>query len=65
MNKNLKILDKVDKKENIYDLITKLSKRAHEIISGAVPNIELKSKNTSPQLVVLEEYLMKERLKNE
>jgi len=40
MNKNLKLLDKVYKKENIYRLIVILAKRAHEIISGAPAKIK-------------------------
>lgn len=65
MNKNLKILDMIDKEKNIYELIVELSKRTHELISGAIANVELKSKNTSPVLIAMEEYFIKERIKNE
>ena len=36
MNENLKILDKFDKESNIYELVEERSRRAHDILNGAM-----------------------------
>lgn len=59
MNRNLKLLDRVDKKENIYRIVTILSKRAHDLISGAPPGIEIDV--DEPAQIVMEEFLRKEK----
>ena len=58
MNKNLKLLDKVYKKENIYRLIVILAKRAHEIISGAPAKIKSDETGNAPHELVIEEHLL-------
>jgi len=63
-NKNIKLLDLIDKKENIYEVIIDISKRSHELIQGALPKIETK-KNESLIHVAIEEYLRKTKIKNE
>lgn len=62
MNRNLNLLDRVDKKENIYRVIVVLSKRAHLLISGAPPEVE--TDLIDPAQIVIEEFLAKEE-KNE
>lgn len=57
MNKNLKLLDKFDKKFNIYELICKLSERAHQILNGAPVPQGIKEKD--PVQIVMEELLEK------
>ncbi len=59
MNRNLKLLDKVDKKENIYRVIAILSKRAHDLISGAPAGVEIDV--DEPAQIVMEEFLEKEK----
>jgi len=59
MNRNLKLLDRVDKKENIYCIATILSKRAHDLISGAPAGVEINV--DEPAQVVMEEFLRKEK----
>ena len=61
MNKNLKFIDKFDKEKNIYEVITKLAERAHDLINGAPPAVDTKEKD--PVYVVMEEVLMREGLK--
>ena len=64
-NKNIKLLDLIDKEENIYETIINISKRSHELIQGALPSIEIK-KNENLIHVAIEEYLRKKRIeKNE
>jgi DNA-directed RNA polymerase subunit K/omega len=63
-NKNIKLLDLIDKKENIYEAIINISRRSHELIQGALPSIEIK-KNENLIHVAIEEYLRKIKVKNE
>ena len=63
-NKNIKLLDLIDKKENIYEAIINISKRSHELIQGALPSVEIK-KNENLIHVAMEEYLRKKKVKNE
>jgi DNA-directed RNA polymerase subunit K/omega len=63
-NKNIKLLDLIDKNENIYEAIINISKRSHELIQGALPSIEIK-KNENLIHVAIEEYLRKRKVKNE
>lgn len=63
-NRNLKILDLIDKKKNIYEVIIEISKRGHELIKGALPIVEIK-KNENLIHVAIEEYLRKQKVKNE
>lgn len=63
-NRNLKLLDLIDKKKNIYEVIIEISQRAHDLLKGAPPSIEVK-KDDNLVLVALEEYLRKEKIKNE
>ena len=60
-NKNLKILDLIDKEKNIYEVIIQISKRAHDLIKGALPSIEIK-KGENLINVAIEEYLRKTML---
>jgi len=62
MKSNLKVLDKFDKKENIYKLIVQYAERAHNIINGAIPDIE--KEDTSVINIVMEEHLKKEKEKD-
>ncbi|MCD6221547.1 DNA-directed RNA polymerase subunit omega [bacterium] len=59
MDRNLKLLDRVDKKENIYRVIAFLSKRAHELISGGPAGVEIDV--DEPAQIVMEEFLEKEK----
>ncbi|MCM8766601.1 MAG: DNA-directed RNA polymerase subunit omega [Candidatus Omnitrophica bacterium] len=61
-NKNLKVLDLIDKNKNIYEAILEVSKRAHDLMKGALPSIEIK-KNENLIHVAIEEYLRKEQIK--
>lgn len=63
-NKNLKILDLIDKNKNIYEIIVQISKRGHELIKGALPSIDVK-KNENLIHVAIEEYIRKSKVKNE
>ncbi|MCM8785526.1 MAG: DNA-directed RNA polymerase subunit omega [Candidatus Omnitrophica bacterium] len=63
-NKNLKVLDLIDKNKNIYEMIVEVSKRAHDLIKGALPSVEVK-KNENLVHIAIEEYLKKDKLKNE
>ncbi|MCD6408077.1 DNA-directed RNA polymerase subunit omega [bacterium] len=64
MNENLKFIDKFDKEKNIYEMITKLAKRAHDLINGAPPAVD--TKENDPIYIAMEEVLMREGLrKNE
>jgi|GEM_PF-856835 DNA-directed RNA polymerase subunit K/omega len=63
-NKNLKILDLIDKEKNIYEVIIQISKRAHDLMKGALPSIDIK-KGESLINVAIEEYIRKTRLENE
>jgi DNA-directed RNA polymerase subunit K/omega len=63
-NKNIKLLDLIDKNENIYEAIINISKRSHELLQGALPSIEIK-KNENLIHVAIEEYLRKRKVKNE
>ena len=63
-NKNLKILDLIDKEKNICEVIVEISKRAHELIKGALPAIDIK-KGENLIYVAIEEYLRKTKVKNE
>jgi len=58
MNRNLKLLDRVDKKENIYRIVALLSKRTHDLISGAPPEVGIDI--DEPAQIVMEEFLRKE-----
>jgi|YelNatPaOPRAMG01_1025707.scaffolds.fasta_scaffold350963_2 DNA-directed RNA polymerase subunit K/omega len=60
-NKNLKILDLIDKEKNIYEVIIQISKRAHDLMKGALPSIDIK-KGESLINVAIEEYIRKTRL---
>ncbi|MGB9678048.1 MAG: DNA-directed RNA polymerase subunit omega [Candidatus Ratteibacteria bacterium] len=62
--KNLEFLDLVDKDKNIYELIIEIAKRSHDLIKGALPSIEVKKDENLIQ-VAIEEYLRKEKIKNE
>jgi DNA-directed RNA polymerase subunit K/omega len=55
MNRNLRVLDIHDKKENIYSLISELASRSHRVINGAVPSVEVKDADVVQ--VVLEEEI--------
>ncbi len=59
MNRNLKVLDKFDKKVNIYELIVRRAERAHDILNGAAPAVNIKE-NSIPQ-IVMEEVIVKEK----
>jgi len=59
MNRNLKLLDRVDKKENIYRIVTILSRRTHDLISGALTGVEIDV--DEPAQIVMEEFLRKEK----
>jgi len=59
MNRNLKLLDRVDKKGNIYRVVSILSKRAHELISGAPAGVEIDVEE--PAQIVMEEFLKKDK----
>ncbi|MCX7917861.1 MAG: DNA-directed RNA polymerase subunit omega [bacterium] len=63
-NKNLKILDYIDKKKNIYEIILQISKRSHDLLKGALPSIEIRKGENLIQ-VAIEEYLRKIKVKNE
>lgn len=63
-NKNLKLLDLLDKKKNVYNVIMEIAERGHDLIKGALPKIEAK-KNENLIQVAMEEYLLKEKIKNE
>lgn len=55
MNRNLKILDKFDKKVNIYGLISNMGARVYQILNGSpvLPGITEKD----PVHIVMEEFL--------
>ncbi|MCX8082587.1 MAG: DNA-directed RNA polymerase subunit omega [bacterium] len=55
MNRNIKLLDKFDKKANIYELICKLAERAHQVLNGAPVSSNIKEKD--PIQNVMEEFL--------
>ncbi|HOL22649.1 MAG TPA: DNA-directed RNA polymerase subunit omega [bacterium] len=55
MNRNIKLLDKFDKKANIYELICRLAERTHQILNGAPVSIETKEKD--PVQIAMEEFL--------
>ncbi|MCM8772423.1 MAG: DNA-directed RNA polymerase subunit omega [Candidatus Omnitrophica bacterium] len=57
-NRNLKLLDLIDKEENIYDVIMEIAKRCHELMAGAVPKIEVKKDENLIQIAI-EEYIQK------
>jgi len=63
-NRNLKLLDLIDKEKNIYEVISEIARRAHDLIRGAVPSIEIKKDENLIQ-VAIEEYLQKIKIKNE
>lgn len=50
-----KVLDKMGKKQNVYELILKLAKRGHELMSG-VPS-EVKSDSLNMAFVPLKEVI--------
>ncbi len=55
MERNLKILDKMVGKVNIYKLIQQLSERAHTIMAGGTHLSDIKENNLIQ--IVLEEFL--------
>ena len=55
MNYNLKILDLVDRSQNIYEWICERAKRAHEILSGASTAALAHEKGIA--FLVMEEFL--------
>jgi DNA-directed RNA polymerase subunit K/omega len=61
-NKNIKLIDAIDKNENIYEVIINIAQRSHELIKGAIPSIEIK-KNENLIDVAIEEYLIKRGVK--
>jgi DNA-directed RNA polymerase subunit K/omega len=61
-NKNIKLIDAIDKNENIYEVIINIAQRTHELIKGAIPSIEIK-KNENLIDVAIEEYLIKRGVK--
>ncbi|MFN4227799.1 MAG: DNA-directed RNA polymerase subunit omega [Candidatus Ratteibacteria bacterium] len=63
-NRNLKMLDLIDKNKNIYEVIVEVSRRAHDLIKGALPSVEVK-KNENLIHIAIEEYLRKNKVKNE
>jgi len=63
MNKNLELLDKTDKKENIYSIIVILSKKIHEILSGAP--IKVKANEDYNLIDIIIEEFLQEKDKNE
>ncbi len=58
MNINAAILDKFDKKENIYELILKQAERAHAVLNGATG--AAKPDSFSIHRTVMEEFLRPE-----
>ncbi len=61
-NRNLKLLDLIDKEKNIYEIISELAQRSHELMKGALPSIEIKKGENLIQ-VAIEEYLQKIKIK--
>lgn len=59
MNRNLKVLDKFDNKVNIYELIVDRAERAHDILNGAPPLVNIKEDSITQ--IVMEEVLNKEK----
>ncbi|HDD64940.1 MAG TPA: hypothetical protein ENF61_02370 [Firmicutes bacterium] len=59
MNRNLKVLDKFDNKVNIYELIVDRAERAHNILNGAPPLVNIKEDSITQ--IVMEEVLSKEK----
>ncbi|MGI6595560.1 MAG: DNA-directed RNA polymerase subunit omega [Elusimicrobia bacterium] len=55
MNKNIKLLDKYDKKENIYKLVQLMANRVYQILNGAAVSPTIKEKD--PIQIVMEEFL--------
>ncbi len=55
MEKNLKLLDKFDRDRNIYELICKLSDRAHGIMSGN--SVSPETRESNPVQIAMEEFL--------
>jgi DNA-directed RNA polymerase subunit K/omega len=58
MNINAAILDKFDKKKNIYELILRQAERAHAVMNGA-PSV-VKPDNFNIHRLVMEEFLQPE-----
>ena len=58
MNINAAILDKYDKKKNIYELILRQAERAHAVMNGA-PSVA-KPDNFNIHRLVMEEFLQPE-----
>jgi DNA-directed RNA polymerase subunit K/omega len=52
---NLRLLDKFDKDENIYELICKLAEKAHSVIDGRATSVEIKE--SSPIQTAMAEFL--------
>lgn len=63
-NRNLKLLDIVDKKDNVYKVIVEIAKRSHDLIKGAIPSVELKRDENLIQISI-QEFLQKLKIKNE
>jgi len=55
MNRNLKLLDRFDKKVNIYELICNMAERVYQILNGATVSIDTKEKD--PVQIAMEEFL--------
>ncbi len=58
MSRNLKLLDRFDRGKNIYELISRLSERAHAIMSGKMTSSE--TRKSDPVQIAMEEYLKEE-----
>jgi DNA-directed RNA polymerase subunit K/omega len=63
MNKNIKLLDRFDKKENIYELVYQLAERVHQILNGAAVSSTTKEKD--PVQIVMEEFLDRRKRMND
>jgi len=56
MNRNLKLLDRFDKKVNIYELICNMAERVYQILNGA-PVAITRTKGKDPVQIAMEEFL--------
>jgi len=55
MNRNLKLLDRFDKKVNIYELICNMANRVYQILNGSPVSVSTKEKD--PVQIAMEEFL--------
>ncbi|MCM8819019.1 MAG: DNA-directed RNA polymerase subunit omega [Candidatus Omnitrophica bacterium] len=63
-NKNLKLLDAIDKKDNVYRVIIEIAKRTHDLIKGGIPSVEVK-KDENVVGISIKEFLQRLKIINE